>query len=74
MSKKCKSILSSVIQVKKWRKTVSKEELDVISQLEKGTQIADIHHVKFAHTNVLTICDNADIIIESAKSETKVFV
>ena len=76
MSEKCKCILSSVIQVKNWRKTVStKEELDVISQLEKGTQIADIHHnVRFAHANILTVCENADRIIESAKSETKVFV
>jgi hypothetical protein len=67
MSEKCKSILSCVIQVKNWQKTVTtKEELDVISQLEKGTCIA--------HTNILTICDNADRITESAKSETKVFV
>jgi hypothetical protein len=40
--------------VKNWRKTVStKDELDIISQLEKGTRIADIHrNVRFA--NVLT--------------------
>jgi len=38
MTEKCKSILSSVIQMKNWQKTVStKEKLDVISQLEKGT-------------------------------------
>jgi len=76
MSKKCKSILYSVIQVKNWRKTVStKEKLDIISQLEKGTRIADIHlNVRFAHTNILTIRDNADRITESAKSDTEVFV
>jgi calcineurin-like phosphoesterase family protein len=72
MSEKCKSILSILIQVKNWQKTVStKDELDIISQLEKGTQIAEVHrNVRFANTNILIICDNADRITESAKSET----
>ena len=62
--------------MKNWQKTVStKEELDVINQLEKGTRIADIHrNVRFAHINLLTICDNADKSTERAKSETKVSV
>jgi len=32
------------------------------------------HTVIIAHISTCTIYDNADIIIESAKSETKVFV
>jgi hypothetical protein len=63
----------------KWksrRKTVGIEEkLDVISQLEKGTQVVGIHcNVRFAHTSALAIPDNADRIRESAMSETEVFV
>jgi hypothetical protein len=45
-------------------KTVSTEEkLDVISQLEKVNEIADMcRNVKFAHISVHTIHNNVDII------------
>ena len=51
------------------------EKWDVISLPEKGEQIVDMwHNVRFAHSSICTICDNADSIKESAKSGTKVFV
>jgi hypothetical protein len=57
-------------------KTIGNEEkLHVISQLEKGEQIVDIsRNVRFVHSSVHTIRDNADRIKESAKSGTKVFL
>jgi len=61
------------MKVKKWWKTVSSEGIK--KQLEKGEKMVDIcHTVIIAHISTCTIYDNADIIIESAKSETKVFV
>ena len=51
------------------------ETLEVISQLEKAEQTADMwHNVRFTHNRVHTIHNNSDRIKESAKSETKVFV
>jgi hypothetical protein len=47
----------------------------VLRRLEKGEQIADIHHyVRFTHNSICTTCKNSDGIKESAKSENKVFV
>jgi hypothetical protein len=34
------------------------EKLDVIRQLEKGKQIVDICHVRFAHRSIHTIHEN----------------
>jgi hypothetical protein len=61
---KHKSISPSAIQVKNQRKTVGTEDnLDIISQLEKGEQIADIFcNVRLTHSSVRTICYNADRI------------
>jgi len=43
--------------------------------MDKGEQIVDLrHNVRYTHSMVHTICDNADRIRESAKSGTKVFV
>jgi len=43
MSQKNKSTLTSAIQVKNWRKTISVEDkLDVISRNGKGKQLGDI--------------------------------
>ena len=51
------------------------EKLDVISPLEKGERIVDVWcNVRFAHSSVHTICDNADRITENSQSGTKVFV
>jgi len=47
----------------------------VTGQLEKGEQIVNIcHSVRFAHSSVCTVYDNADRITESAKSATSVCV
>ena len=75
MSEKHKSTSYSTIQVKNWQKTSGIEgKLVVMSWLWKGEKIVDIrHNVRFTHSNVRTICDNADRIKESAKSETVVF-
>jgi len=64
------------MKVKKWWKTISSEgKLRHKKQPEKGEKIVDICcTVRFAHISACTIYDNADIIIESAKSETKAFV
>jgi len=53
-SEKCKSTSSNVIQIKKWQKTISTEEiLDVIHQLEKGEQTVDLcHYVRVIHSSV----------------------
>jgi len=46
-----------------------------MSCLVKGEQIVDIwSNVRFAHSSVHTIRDNADRITESAKSGPEVFV
>jgi hypothetical protein len=56
--------------------TISTEEnLDVISQPEKGERIVDICcNVRFAHISMCTVYDNAGRITEHAKSETKLLV
>jgi len=76
VSEKRKSTPPRAIQVKNWRKTISTEQtVDVIGQLEKGERIAEKwHNVRFTHSSVCTIHDNADRITASAKSGTKVFV
>jgi hypothetical protein len=73
MSEKHKS---SAIPVKnKWKTIGIEEKLDVICQIEEGEWIVDICcSVRFAHSTVSTICDNADRITKRAKSGTKVFV
>jgi hypothetical protein len=73
MSEKHKSALSSAIQVKNRRKTISIEEkLHVISRLGKGERIVDIcRNVTLAHRSVHTICDNADRIKEVLSQELK---
>jgi hypothetical protein len=62
--------------VKNQQNTVSVEEiLDIKSQLEKGEQIGDIcHNVRFTHSGIGAIRDNAHSITESAKSGTKGYV
>jgi hypothetical protein len=51
------------------------EKLHVISRLGKRERFDDIcRHVRLAHRSVHTIRDKADMIKESAKSGTKVFV
>jgi hypothetical protein len=76
MSDKRKSASPSAIQVKNWRLTISIEEnLDIISQPEKGEQIVDkCRNVRLVDSSVHTICDNADRLKESAKSGTEVSV
>jgi hypothetical protein len=50
------------------------ETLEVISQLKKAEQTADIcHNVRFTRNSLHTIHVNSDRIKESAKSETNVF-
>ena len=47
------------------------EKWDVISQIEKCAQTIGLwRNVRFADSSVRTICDNADRITESAKSDT----
>jgi len=76
MSEERKPKSPSAIQEKDWWKTISIEErLDVVSRLEKGERIVDLcHNVRFAHSSVRTIQDNADTITGSVKSGTKVFI
>ena len=76
ISEKHKSASPSAVQVKNWWKTINIEEkLDIISWLEKSEQICYIcHNVWYARISVHTIHDNADRVIESAKSGTKVFI
>jgi hypothetical protein len=76
ISQECKSASPSAIQVKKRQKMISIEEkLHAISRLEKDERIVGIcHNVRLTHSSIHTICDNADRIKESAKSETEVFV
>jgi hypothetical protein len=58
-----------------WKKIIVEEELDVISRLEKGDQIVDMwRKVRFAYNSLRAICDNADRIIEGAKSAPKLLV
>ena len=66
MGEKCKSTSPSEIQVKNQRKTMGK--LVTITQLEKDEQIVDIwHKVRFTHSGIHTMRNNADRITESAK-------
>ena len=76
MSEKCKSTSPSAVKVKNQLKTIGIEEkLDVISRLEQGEQIFDIClNVRFTHSSIHTIHDNADRIRDSDKSGNKVFV
>jgi hypothetical protein len=76
MSEKRKYTSPSAMQVTKWQKTISIEEiLEIIGRLEKGERIFDIcHNVRLAHSSIHTVRDNADGITESAKSGTKVFL
>jgi len=47
----------------KWKIVSIKEELGVISGLEKGEGIVDVcHNVRLADSSVHTICDHADRI------------
>jgi len=47
----------------------------VTGQLEKDERIVNIcHNVRFAHSRICTVYDNADRITESAKSATSVRV
>jgi hypothetical protein len=68
MTEKCNSTSPSAIQVKNWWKTVNTEEkLNVINQLKKDEQIADLcRNVRSARIGVCTIHDTADRITESA--------
>jgi hypothetical protein len=76
VGEKRKSTPPRVIQVKNWRKTISTEQtVDVLCQLGKGERIAEKWcNVRFTHSSICTIHDNADRITVSAKSGTKVFV
>ena len=76
MSEKHKSTSPSAIQVKNRWKTISIEEkLDVITRLEKGDQIVNVRRdVRLSHNTLCTICDNADRIIQGAKSAPKLFI
>ena len=76
VSEEHKSALPSAIQVKNWQMTIFIEEkLDIVSRLEKGEQIVDRWcNVRFADSDIHTICDNADKFTESAKSGHKVFM
>jgi hypothetical protein len=62
--------------VKNQRKTITtEEELDAISQLEKGEQIVDIcHNVRSLLLAYVQFVINVTGITGSAASETKVFV
>jgi len=62
--------------VKNHLQTISTEEkLDVISQPEKGEGIVNICcNVRFAHTSLCTVHDNAGRITKHAKSETELLV
>jgi len=61
MSQTRKSTSPTAMQVKKFQNTVgSEQKLDKIRWNEKGEQSVDIcRKVRFAHTSVLTISDNA---------------
>ena len=61
--------------MKNQRKSISTEEkFDIISHLEKGEQIVDIwSDVRFNHSSIHSICDNADRITDGAKSGPEVF-
>jgi len=61
--------------VKNWQKTIGTEEKLNISWLEKAEHIVDkCHNVLVAHSNIHTVCDNADGIKESDKSGMNMFV
>jgi len=68
MSEKCKSIPPCAIQIQNLQKTIGFEEKLYL----KGDRIVDMcHNVTFAHISICTFHNNADRIIESAKSELK---
>jgi len=75
-SEKHKSTSPVAIQVKNRQKTISNEEKsDITSWLEKGERIVDTCcNVRFHHSSIRTIRDNANRITDSAKSGPKVFV
>ena len=51
------------------------EKLDIVSQLEKGEQIFEVwRNVRFTHSSIRTVHDNADRLAGSAKSGPEVFV
>jgi len=55
-----------------WGTTISIEEaLYVVSQFKKGEGIDIWRNVRFAHSSVSTIRDNADSFAESTKSDIK---
>ena len=72
MSRKCKSASLSAIKVKnKWKAIRTKEKLGAISRHEKGEQIVDIWcNIRHPHHGIHRICDDADRIKGSAKSES----
>jgi len=72
-SGKHKSTSPSTIQVKnQWNTNGIEEKLNVISPLEKGEHIVDIWcNVRFSHSSICMIYDNAGRITESAKSGPK---
>ena len=73
---KSKSTSPRATQVKNRQKTNSTDDkLEVLSQPEKGEQIVNIcHNARFNHSNIRTICGDADIITKKVKPGTKVFV
>jgi len=75
MNEKHKSPSPSVIQVKNQRKTIGNEETsDAITWLEQGEWSVNMHHnARLVHSSICTICDNAGVLKESAKSQSKVF-
>jgi hypothetical protein len=75
MRKQRKSASPSAIQVKNRRKTVSiGDKFHVINRPEKDERIVDkCRDVRPDHSSVHTNRNSADMIIESAKSGTKVF-
>ena len=76
MSQKHKSTSPTAIRMKNQRKTIGIEEKwDVTRRLQKCEGIVDIScNVRFAHTSIHTIQDNAVWITENVRSGTKVFV
>ena len=74
MSVKCESTPPSAIQkCKIQQKTTSIEEkLHVRGPSEKRERTVDIwHNVRFAHSSIQTVCDNADSIKEVLSQELK---
>jgi hypothetical protein len=76
MGEKRKSTSSTAIQVRNWWKRVGTEEkLDTICRLIKRWMKCCIYaNVRLAHSNTLTVCDNAGRINERAWYGKEVFV